>query len=282
LVRLSSAAAGLASGGLALSCDSPPPRVAPSVPVGPLGPLGLQLYTLRSWAQSDLYGTLQRVAQMGYREVEFAGYFGFDSRQLARALNDSGLAAPSAMISIDEATQSWEGAVDAAVELGHRWLVVAWLPEEMRADGDALANTAQLLSRLGDEAFHRGVRVGYHTRDYDFQPLPDGRLPVDVLLDATDPAVVDVELDVYWTLQAGADPLAFLDQWAGRVPLLHVNDRDQDGRMLPVGSGQIDWRALLSRRLAAGIGHVFVDHEEAADPWWAAQESFSFLNALAV
>jgi sugar phosphate isomerase/epimerase len=283
LRRLGSAATGMAAAGLTGCRDGEAPApVTSSVPSGPLGPIGLQLYTLRSWIESDLHGTLQQVAQIGYREVEFAGYFGLDARQVGRALFDAGLYAPSAMLSVDEAIQSWEPAVDMAVELGHRWLVLAWLPEEMRSDAEALTLAAELFNRLGDESFFRGVRLGYHTRDYDFLPMADGRLPIDVLLEATDPAVVDVELDVYWTLQAGADPLAFLERWAGRVPLLHVNDRDADGRMLPVGSGLVDWRALLAERFASGIQHVFVDHELSDDPWAAAQESFGFLNSLDV
>lgn len=286
LLKHLGSATGLAAVGALTSCagDS---RGAPEdrpalVPSGPIGPLGLQLYTLRSWVESDLYGTLQQVAQMGYREVEFAGYFGLDARQVGRALGDAGLTSPSAMLSIDEAIQTWEDWVEMAVALGQRWLVVAWLPEEMRSDPDALALTAELFNRLGNEAFLRGVRLGYHTRDYDFQPMSDGRLPIDVLLEATDPATVDVELDVYWTLQAGGDPAAFLERWAGRVPLLHMTDRDADGRMLPVGYGEVDWAALFSQRLVAGVRHLFVDHEIAEDPWAASQESFNYLNSLAI
>jgi sugar phosphate isomerase/epimerase len=282
--KLSSAATGLAAGGALVSCgDRSAPEARVVVPTGPIGPLGLQLYTLRSYVESDLYGTLMQVADMGFREVEFAGYFGLTPRQISQALYDSGLTAPSAMISVDEAVQSWETAVDAAVELGHRWVVLAWLPEEMRTDVDALVVTAELFNRLGDEALIRGVRLGYHTRDYDFLPLPTGERPIDVLLETTDPAAVDFELDVYWALQAGIDPLAFLEtSGAGRVPLIHVNDRDADGRMLPVGAGLVDWPTLFAQRFASGLRHVFVDHEEADDPWLAAQESFSYLNALAV
>jgi sugar phosphate isomerase/epimerase len=285
LIKHLGSATGLAAVSALTSCGdagrAPQQNVA-SVPAGPIGPLGLQLYTLRSWAESDLYGTLQQVAQMGYREVEFAGYFGLDARQVGRALGDAGLTSPSAMLSIDEAIQSWEASVEMAVALGQRWLVVAWLPEEMRSDADSLLLTSELFNRLGNEAFLRGVRLGYHTRDYDFQPMADGRLPIDVLLEATDPGTVDVELDVYWSLQAAGDPAAFLERWAGRVPLLHLSDRDADGRMLPVGSGDVDWPTLFSQRLASGVRHLFVDLELAEDPWAASQESFAYLNALAI
>jgi sugar phosphate isomerase/epimerase len=282
--KLAAAAASLSASSTLASCgDRSAPEARVVVPSGPIGPLGLQLYTLRSYVENDLYGTLMQVAEMGFREVEFAGYFGLTPGQIARALYDSGLTAPSAMISVDEAIQDWEPAVNAAVELGHRWIVLAWLPEEMRNDVDALASTAELFNRLGDEALIRGVRLGYHTRDYDFLPLPTGERPIDLLLETTDPAAVDFELDVFWALQAGADPLAFLEtSGTGRVPLIHVNDRDADGRMLPVGTGLVDWPALFAQRFASGLRHVFVDHEEADDPWLAAQESFSYLNALDV
>jgi len=246
---------------------------------GPLGPLGMQLYGLGQYVQNDMERALRDVADIGYREVEFAGYFGYQPRQVRNFLSAAGLSAPSALVSIDEVIESWFPTLRVAAEIGHRWLVVAWLPEEMRSSLEAWRNTADFFNRAAEEAAVAGIRLGYHTRDADFVPM-EGRVPLDVLCEETDPALVDIELDVYWALQAGGDPLAFLDRWPGRVPLIHVNDRGPGAQMVPVGSGDIDWGAVFERRFRFGMQHAFVDHEEAADPYAMATASFEYLNTL--
>jgi sugar phosphate isomerase/epimerase len=136
------------------------------------------LYTVRAALEWDLPAALAEVAAIGFREVEFAGYFGYSPRQIGNALSQSGLTAPSALVSVDELIEGWLPTVQAAAEIGHRWLVIAWLPEEMRSSLDAWRLTAELFNRAGDEAtVYGGIRLAYHNRDFDFLPL-EGRPPI--------------------------------------------------------------------------------------------------------
>lgn len=284
LRRLGVGGAALGLGGAAIAgCDfrGVPPGAGFQVPIGPMGPIGIQLHTVRASVQQDLPRALGDVAAIGYREVEFAGYYGYPPRQVRNALASAGLAAPSAWVDVDQLVEDWFPTLEAAVEIGHRWLVVAWLPEEMRSSLEAWRLTAELFNRAADEASIAGVRLAYHNRDFDFMTLEERR-PIEVLLEETDPAFFDLALDVFWMMQAGADPLDFLDRWPGRTPILHLNDRAPNGRMAAVGAGTFDWPGILSRRFSAGILHAFVDHEEADDPFGMSRDSFAYLNELQV
>lgn len=246
-----------------------------------LGPLGVQLYTLRDAVERDLPGTLARVADIGYREVEFAGYFGRSPADVRQALTSAGLDAPSAHVPVEAVTDAWDAALDAAAEIGHRWLVVPSLPEGMRRTLDDWRRTAELFNRAGEAASGAGLRFGYHNHAVELAPL-EGRVPLELLCEETDPGLVDLQVDLFWLVDGGADPLAFFERCAGRIPLVHVKDRTADGRMVDVGAGVIDWAAIVARREQAGIRHWFVEHDRPDDPFASVEASFRWLSALEV
>jgi sugar phosphate isomerase/epimerase len=105
-------------------------------------------------------------------------------------------------------------------------------------------------------------------------------VPYDILLESTDPSVVEFELDLYWITDGGGDPLAYFARWPGRFPLVHIKDKAADGRMVDVGAGRIDWKAILHRRKEAGIRHYFVEHDDPPDPFASVAASFDYLNRL--
>lgn len=251
-----------------------PPRAG-----SPLGPLGVQLYTLRSEMQRSVEATLARVAEIGYREVEFAGYFGRTPVQIRDALRSTGLRSPAAHVPVETLQDEWQQTLDAARTMGHRYLVVAWVPQNMRRTLDDWRSTAELFTRAGEQARRAGARFAYHNHDFEFQPL-EGRVPFDVLCEASDPRLVEIELDLFWITHGGGDPLAFFRRWPGRVPMVHVKDRTAEGRMADVGAGTIDWRAIFAERRRAGIRHYFVEHDQPADPFGSVGASFRFLSEL--
>jgi sugar phosphate isomerase/epimerase len=246
-----------------------------------LGSVGLQLYTVRRLMQRDFEGTLRQVAEVGYREVEFAGYFGKSPQQVRDALAAAGLAAPSAHVPVEALAREWGATLEAARTIGHRYLVVAWLPEHMRRTLDEWRRAASLFSQAGLQSMAAGVSFAYHNHDFEFAPL-EGRVPYDVLIEESDPTYVKLELDLYWITRAGADPLAYFARFPGRFPMLHVKDMDAQRRMVDVGAGTIDWRRILAQRAQAGSEHFFVEHDEPRDPMASVRASYGFLSRLEI
>jgi len=222
------------------------------LPASRLDRIGLQLYTVRHQMEKDVEGTIARVAATGYREVEFAGYFGRTPRDVRALLDHNGLSAPSAHVSL--APDQWRAALDAAPVIGHRYLVIAWIPVEQRRTLEDYKRAADRFNRAATEARAAGLQFAYHNHDFEFMPL-EGKLPYDVLLAATDPKLVQLEMDLYWIVKGGQDPLAYFERWPGRFPMVHVKDSAgaPEHRMVDVGAGKIDFKQIFGQRDRAGI-----------------------------
>src|SRR4029077_19590691 len=189
------------------------PSPYPRAPLRKIDRIGLQLYTVRHQMEKDFEGTIARVAETGYREVEFAGYFGRNPRDVRALLDHHGLAAPSSHVSL--APAEWRAALDAAPVVGHHYLVIAWIPPEQRRPLDDFKRAAERLNHAATEAKAAGLEFAYHNHDFEFHPL-DGKLPYDVLLGETDPKLVQLEVVLYWITKGGQYPLAYFARWPGR------------------------------------------------------------------
>lgn len=249
------------------------------VTTGPLGPLGLQLYTLRGEMAQSVDETLARVAEIGYREVEFAGYFGRTPGEVGQALGDAGLSSPAAHVGVEAVITDWANTLEAANRIGHQYLVVPGLPSEMTQTLDQWHHVADVFNRGAAEAREAGIQFAYHNHASEFAPI-DGQIPFDVLLDQTDPDLVQIELDLFWIVHAGSDPLAVFERWPGRIPMVHVKDRTAEGVMVDVGAGIIDWERILGARERAGIRHYFVEHDAPLDGFASVEASYNYLDRL--
>jgi sugar phosphate isomerase/epimerase len=249
--------------------------------------IGLQLYTLRDLMKQDFDGTLAHVAEIGYREVEFAGYFDRTPAQVQDVLRRTGLAAPSAHVSYDALGDGWDATLHTARLIGHEYLVCAWIPEEQRRSLDDWHRVADRLNQAGTAAHAVGIQFAYHNHNFEFAPL-DGRTPYDVLLAATDPQLVRLEMDLFWITYAGADPLAYFARYPGRFPLVHVKDMlpkptpdvAPEGVMTDVGKGSIDWKRIFSHAGQAGIRHYFVEYDWPKAPLEDIRTSYTYLKQL--
>src|SRR5207249_253605 len=176
--------------------------------------VGLQLYTVRQAMEHDMEGTLAKVAEAGYGEVEFAGYFGHTPKEVRAMLEHHGLAAPSAhMASL--APDEWTASLDVAKAIGHEYIVVPWIPAEARKTLDGFKRVAQDFNRAAAQAHDAGLQFAYHNHDFEFART-EGRLPYDVLIAETDPKLVQFEIDLYWMVKGGQDPLAYFARLPGR------------------------------------------------------------------
>ena len=246
----------------------------------PLDRIGVQLYTVRSLMQEDVAGTLDAVAAIGYREVEFAGYFGHAPAQVKQWLDDAGLTAPATHVAIGEVTgESLPASIETAQAVGHRWLVVPSLPGDMQT-ADGYRRAAEILNAAGAAAGDAELRVGYHNHAFEFEDVGEagGVTGYSILLEHLDPALVDLEIDFHWTAVGGADSAALLRDNPGRFPLCHVKDLSAEGRMADVGAGVIDWAELFALSETAGLRHYFVEHDQPAEPMASIEASYRYLS----
>lgn len=241
---------------------------------------GIQLYTLRRAMAEDLEATLARVAEIGYREVEFAGYYDRTPEQVRTILDRLGLDSPATHVSLQEVRDGLERTMASARTIGHRYVIVPSLPSELRTAA-GYAEFATQLNRAGEMAARAGIVIGYHNHDIDFVTV-GGRIPFATLIERTDPALVTFELDLYWISKAGFDPIEFIDAHPGRFATVHVKDMadSADREMVDPGTGTIDFPGVLARRERAGIRHWFVEHDRPADPWATARAGFAYLKHL--
>jgi sugar phosphate isomerase/epimerase len=254
-------------------------RFATAVPRSMLRPIGLQLYSVRAALEADFDSTLQRVAAIGYREVEFAGYFGHAAQQVRASLARFGLTSPSAHVPLEALGESWQRYIADALTLGQSYLVVASADKPARLDD--YRRIAARFNDAGEIAQKSGIRLAYHNHDYEFATL-EGRVPYDVLIAETDPRYVWFEVDLYWMLRGGRDVFAYFDRWPGRVRLLHLKDADPspEHRITEVGAGILDWKRILARAGHAGVEHYFVEQDDAAEPLASIGSSYRYLAGL--
>ena len=241
--------------------------------------IGIQLYTVRSAMRENVEQTLAQIAEIGYTEVEFAGYFERTASHIRSLLDHNGLTAPATHIDLVTLEQDWARTADFASTIGHEYVVVAWIAENERQSLDDYRHMADRFNAVGERARGDGFTFGYHNHAFEFQRL-EGQVPYDVLLANTDPELVVLELDLFWIIKGGGDPVAYFASHSGRIQMVHVKDMDHRGNMVDVGKGQIDFASLFARREQAGIKHFFVEHDEPADPLASARDSYNYLRQL--
>jgi sugar phosphate isomerase/epimerase len=240
-------------------------------------PLGIQLYTLRDEMARSVSGTIQELARIGYSEVEFAGYFNHDAKEIRRLLDEHGLTAPSGHVPLHLLQSEPEKTIEFAAAVGHRYIVVPWLAEEHRQSINQYRLTAETFNSIAEKCKAAGLQFAYHNHAFEFDAI-DGQVPYDVLLKETDPELVKMEMDIYWVTKAGKSPIHYISEWPGRFPLWHIKDMMSDGSMVDVGDGEIDFPALIQYREKAGLRHGFVEHDHPEDALLTAQRSYEYLS----
>jgi len=234
-----------------------------------VGAIGLQLYTVRDVFQKDPIATLEQIARIGYREVEFGGggYDTMDHALLRRTLDRLGLKAPSVHIPYPMLTDRFDPAVTMARTLGAETVILPWLPDEQRTEAGfepVLRNLNPLATRLRTA----GLRFAYHNHDFEFTSRSKGARLYDRLVAETDPSLVKFELDLYWAAHAGVDLPALVKRLGCRLYSFHVKDMRPNRKMTAVGTGTLDFASLFRLPAAVGVRHFFVENDEAPAPYF--------------
>lgn len=243
-------------------------------------PVGLQLYTLRDIMKVSVPATLKLVSSIGYKEMEFAGYFGHSAKDIRRMLDEEGLTAPSAHIQLTDFDTQLTKILDDAQTVGHKYLVVPWLSEAQRGSGiSPYQRLAEKLNTLGEACHKEGITLAYHNHDFEFENR-EGRIPLDVLIENTDPNNLAIELDLYWAVKANKDPIAYFKNYPGRFKLWHVKDMAKDGSFADVGTGVIDFETIFAHGELAGIEHKFVERDQTNDRIATIEQGYKAVAAL--
>jgi sugar phosphate isomerase/epimerase len=240
--------------------------------------VGLQLYTLRSVLEDDFRGTMQQVAEIGYDEIEFAGYYDRSPDEIGALLDDLGLTAPATHVPLQRIRNAPDDLIQTAQAIGHEYLVCPYLSEADRGSLDAYRERAKEFSAFGRRCSEAGLQFAYHNHDFEFTEL-EGTLPYEVLLEETDPAHVQMELDLYWVVAAGHAPTRFVERNPDRYPLCHVKDRTANGEMVSVGAGTLDFASIFA---AGNFEHYFVEHDNPQDPMESVRASYRTLSTLTI
>jgi sugar phosphate isomerase/epimerase len=262
--------------------------------------VGVQLYTVRDLMKTDFAGTIAKVASVGYKEVEFAGYFDHSPKDVRALLDKDGLTAPSCHVSYDIVQNQWPETIDAAHTIGHTFIVCPWLDEKQRNSADSWKRIIDTFNKAGETSKKAGIQFAYHNHWWEFGPNAalGGQLPYDYLLASADPNLVKMEMDLGWISVAGQDPVAYFKKYPGRFPLVHVKDfkalphlapdqlatfnphKLEEEDMTAPGSGVIDWKRIFSNSSEAGIEHYFLEHDVPKDPWATLTSGYKYLSTL--
>jgi sugar phosphate isomerase/epimerase len=211
-------------------------------------PVALQLYSVREECARDLPGTLAAVADMGYEGVEFAGYHGRSAGELRKTLDLFGLKTAGTHVSINALLgEELQRTIDFNRALGNRFLIVPWLPEEMRSSKAQWLKTAQLMNEIAKKTKPQGMRVGYHNHAFEFQPI-DGETPWEVFFNASSPDVA-MQLDTGNAMHGGISPDGILEivrKYPGRAATVHLKEFSSRNNRALIGEGEMKWRQLFS------------------------------------
>jgi sugar phosphate isomerase/epimerase len=268
---------------------------------GNLGPIGLQLYSVKDVIEGDLKGILNQLGAIGYKEVEsYPGqkghYFGYTPVEFKAMLNDAGMELVSSHFGSgsrkdkpgawQQATllQNFEQLAEKAAQTGQKYLTCSSLSDSLRKTPDDLKRTADLFNKAGETCKKAGLQFAYHNHAFEFEKVGNVVL-YDYLLDNTDPETVKYELDMFWVVAGGQDPMAYFNKYPNRFPLGHVKDMDKGDKTknTEVGSGSIDYAKILDAAKEKGMKHFFVEQESFTRPSMESMRmNYEYLSKLSV
>jgi sugar phosphate isomerase/epimerase len=186
-------------------------------------------------------------------------------------------------VAFPDVSGPWARTLADAKTAGHTYVTVPWIDEKIRNSADDYRRVADLFNRAAEKAKEAGLRFAYHNHDFEFRTV-DGAVPFDILLERTQRGLVDFEMDLYWVVKGGQDPIAYFNKYPGRFAMVHVKDATAapERTIADVGKGTIDFRQIFAHDAAHGahIKHFFVEHDNPADPWASIKASHDYLAQL--
>ncbi len=258
--------------------------------------VGLQLYTIRDAMAADVPGTLKKLSDMGYKNLELANYsdgkfYGYVPQEFKKMVNDLGMDIISSHTQVEAAGITIENAkkmADDHAELGVKYCIQPWVQEEDR-NIETYKKMIADWNQVGLVMKEVGIQFGYHNHNFEFANI-DGIVPYyDLFMPEMDPALITMEIDLYWVNKAGQDPIEMFNKYPGRFQLFHMKDMFTKQEpyfdvikddIAPVGAGVIDFKSILAAKETAGMKYLFVedDNQGNGKPFEALETSISNLT----
>jgi sugar phosphate isomerase/epimerase len=253
------------------------------------GPLGLEMYSFRREMERDVPGTLALIHRLGFTEIETGIARGMTAAHYREMLDQAGLKATSYGAGYEQLGSAMSEVQSNARTLGAKWIALTWIPHQGKFTADVANKAVSDMNAWGASLAAAGMRLAYHPHGYEFESSPEGTL-FDTMAARTDPAKVFFEMDTFWIAWPGQDCVKLLRQYSGRFRLMHLKDlkKGVTGDMtahapeednVPIGSGQLDWPAILRTAKEIGVERYYIE-DESADPLVEVPESLKYLKSV--
>ena len=284
--------------------------------------IGVQLFSIPPILEKDFAGAMKMLSKLGYKEIEFygpypfsatedierwkavtpslgfsgSGYFGLTVQQVKKILDDNGLTSPSMHTGLFTLENRMAEMAEAAQVLGTKYVILPSAQTQSTLDG--YKRQADQFNKIGASAAKHGLRFAYHNHGNGLNEM-EGRIPMELILEQTDPKLVYMQMDIYWTTAGGIDPVSYLDKYPGRFRLMHIKDMIKQVRfsgdggdskqwielfpyMTDAGSGVLDLKTILSHAQKSGIEHYIVERDLAPNPEEALGKAYQYLAGLKI
>lgn len=269
-------------------------------------PVALQLYSVRGNLQEDFLGTLCKVSEIGYDGVEFAGLYGYEPAQIKNWCDSLGLVPISAHVPLAEMLDDIDKVIADYKAIGCEYIVVPYVTAERRPGGELFMQMVEEIRAIGQKVKEAGLVLLYHNHDFEFNKLPDGQIGLDYLYENIPADLLQTQLDQCWVKYAGYEPVAYLEKYSGRAPVVHLKDFYVEGKQegdpyaliglnekekkentafefRPLGKGVQDIPAIIAASKAAGSKWFVVEQDQPSmgkNPLECAQISIEYLKSL--
>jgi sugar phosphate isomerase/epimerase len=254
---------------------------------------GLQLFAFKEQLPKEVNSIIPKIAKAGYKQVEPFGYskangfWGLTASEFKKLLDDNGLTAPSAHYSLDSFLSSGntaqvEEVIEAAKILGQKYIVLPYLTEQYRNSSDTMNAVVDKINIAAEKVQQAGLKMAYHNHDFEFKNIEGLRL-FDLLLNNTNAEQLDFEMDIYWVVRSGEDPLKWLNAHPNRFRLIHIKDMEKANPALntEIGSGSIDYKTILKKARSAGVKYYIVEQENfKIDQFLSIEKSINYLKQI--
>ncbi|MEZ5084437.1 MAG: sugar phosphate isomerase/epimerase [Bacteroidales bacterium] len=247
--------------------------------------IGIQLYTIRDLVKEDFMGTMQILADIGFNIIETAEYsdrkfYGYDPADFNRTVREFGIKPLSSHSYVTRANISQT--IEDTAKSGMKYLVQPYVPESMRKSKDDYKRIADDLNRFGELCKTSGLTFAYHNHAFEFEKI-ESDIPYNLLLENTDPNIVTMELDTYWMVYGGYQPIDYFNSFPGRFKLIHVKDmaEGEDKKSTEIGRGLINFPEIFEMKDLSGMENFFLEQEDFdMDPWDSLTQSFTYMKTL--